>query len=66
MNTSILVRALWLSVISAIIAAIIFIIIYALTSNGSFFLPGTLLVAAGTFVVAFLLNLFFSMIFGRK
>ena len=66
MNTSILVRAVWQSVISAIIAAIIYIVIYMITSKGSFFLLGTLLVAGGTFVIAFLLNLFFSVVFARR
>ena len=66
MNTTILVRALWQSLISAIIAGIIYSVIYAITSKGSFFLVGTLLVAGGTFVVAFLINLFFSVVFARK
>ena len=66
MNTNMLVRALWQSLISAIIAGIIYIVISALTNKGSVFLLGTLLVAGGTFVVAFLINLFFSVAFGRK
>jgi hypothetical protein len=66
MNTNILVRALWQSLISAIIAGIIYIVIYAITSNGSIFILGTLLVAVGTFVVAFVINLIFSVAFGRK
>lgn len=66
MSTSLLVRALWQSAISAMLAAIIYIIIYAITTKGGFFLLGTLLVAGGTLVVAFLINLIFSRIFGRK
>ena len=66
MNSTVLVRALWQSVVSAIIAAIIYIVIYAITSKGSFFLQGTLLVAGITFVIAFLLNLFFSVVFAKR
>ncbi|MEO8956711.1 MAG: hypothetical protein ABI396_06880 [Ktedonobacteraceae bacterium] len=66
MNTNMLVRALWQSLISVIIAVIIYIVISAITSKGSVFFLGTLLVAGGTFVVAFLISLIFSVVFGRK
>ena len=67
MNSTILVRALWLSLTSAIIAGIIYTVIFAITSKGlNGFIQGALVVAGITFIVAFLLNIIFSMIFGRR
>lgn len=67
MNRNYLVRALWQSLISAIIAGIIYIVIYAITSKGlNGFIQGTLVIAAITFVVAFLLHIVFSLFFGRR
>ncbi|HLX59599.1 MAG TPA: hypothetical protein VKR83_21475 [Ktedonobacteraceae bacterium] len=67
MDSNMLVRALWLSLISAIIAGIIYTVIFAITSKGlNGFIQGALVVAGITFVVAFLLNIIFSMISGRR
>ena len=67
MNSNILVRALWLSLTSAIIAGIIYTVIFAITSQGlNGFLQGALVIAGITFVVAFLLNIIFSMFFARR
>lgn len=67
MNRNFLVRALWQSVISAIIAGIIYTIIYAITSKGfNGFIQGALVIAGITFVVAFLIHIIVSMIFGRR
>ncbi len=67
MNSNILVRALWLSLISAIIAGIIYTVIFAITSKGlNGFIQGALVIAGITFVVAFLLNIIFSAAFGRR
>jgi hypothetical protein len=66
MNTNVLIRAAWQSLISAIIAGIIYLVIYASINKGSVFILGTLLVAGCTFVIAFILTLIFSMLFGRK
>ena len=67
MNRNVLVRALWQSLISAIFAGIIYTIIFAITSqslNG--FIGFALLVAGITFVVAFILNIFFSTLFRSR
>lgn len=67
MNRNMAARVLWQSVISAIIAGIIYTVIFAITSKGfNGFLQGALVVAGITFVVAFLLNVIFSVAFMRK
>jgi hypothetical protein len=67
MNSTILVRALWLSLTSALIAGIIYTVIFAITTKGlNGFIQGALVVAGITFVVAFLLNIMFSAVLGRK
>jgi len=67
MNRKYVVRALWQSVMSAIIAGIIYIVIFAITSKGvNGFIEGALVVAGITFVVAFLLHIIFSLLFGRR
>ena len=67
MNRNFLVRALWQSLISAIIAGIIYTVIFAITSKGlNGFISGALVIAGITFVVAFLLHIIFSTIFGRR
>ena len=67
MNRNYVVRALWQSLLSAIIAGIIYTVIYAVTSKGlNGFVQGALVIAGITFVVAFLLHIIFSMLFGRR
>jgi phosphotransferase system glucose/maltose/N-acetylglucosamine-specific IIC component len=67
MNRNYVVRALWQSLISAIIAGIIYTVIFAITSKGlNGFIQGALVIAGITFVVAFLLHIIFSMLFGRR
>jgi phosphotransferase system glucose/maltose/N-acetylglucosamine-specific IIC component len=67
MNRNMAARVLWQSVISAIIAGIIYTVIFAITSKGfNGFIQGALVVAGITFVVAFLLNVIFSVAFMRK
>lgn len=67
MNRNYVVRALWQSFMSAVIAGIIYTIIYAITSKGlNGFIQGALVIAGITFVVAFLLHIIFSMLFGRR
>ena len=67
MNRNTISRVLWQSFISAIIAGIIYIIIFAITSKGlNGFIQGTLVVAGITFVVAFLINIIISVTFMRK
>ena len=67
MNRNYIVRALWQSLISAIIAGIIYTVIFEITSKGlKGFIQGALVIAGITFVVAFLLHIIFSMLFGRR
>lgn len=67
MNRNYVVRAVWQSVLSAIIAGIIYTIIFAITSKGfNGFLQGAFVIAGITFVVAFLLHIIFSMVFGKR
>jgi len=67
MNRNMAARVLWQSVFSAIIAGIIYTVIFAITSKGfNGFIQGALVVAGITFVVAFLLNVIFSVAFMRK
>ena len=67
MNRNYIVRALWQSLISAIIAGIIYTVIFEITSKGlNGFIQGALVIAGITFVVAFLLHIIFSMLFGRR
>lgn len=67
MNRNSVVRALWQSLIAAVIAGIIYTIIYAVTSKGlNGFIQGALVIAGITLVVAFLLNIIFSMLFRRR
>ena len=67
MNRNMAARVLWQSVFSGIIAGIIYTVIFAITSKGfNGFIQGALVVAGITFVVAFLLNVIFSVAFMRK
>jgi phosphotransferase system glucose/maltose/N-acetylglucosamine-specific IIC component len=67
MNRNYVIRALWQSLLSAIIAGIIYTVIYAITSKGlNGFVQGALVIAGITFVVAFLLHIVFSLLFGRR
>lgn len=67
MNRQYVVRAVWQSLLSAIIAGIIYTVIFAITSKGfNGFLQGALVIAGITFVVAFLLPIMFSMLFGKR
>ena len=67
MNRNYFARAVWQSVLSAIIAGIIYTVIFAITSNGfNGVLQGALVIAGITFVVAVLLHIIFSMLFGRR
>ncbi|HEU5379305.1 MAG TPA: hypothetical protein VFV38_28115 [Ktedonobacteraceae bacterium] len=67
MNRQYVVRAVWQSLLSAIIAGIIYTVIFAITSKGfNGFLQGALVIAGITFVVAFLLHIMFSMLFGKR
>jgi phosphotransferase system glucose/maltose/N-acetylglucosamine-specific IIC component len=67
MNRNYVIRALWQSLLSAIIAGIIYTVIYAITSKGlNGFVQGALVIAGITFVVAFLLHIIFSLLFGRR
>jgi amino acid transporter len=67
MNRNYGVRALWQSFMSAILAGSIYTIIYAVTSKGlNGFIEGALVIAGITFVVALLLHILFSMLFGRR
>jgi K+-transporting ATPase c subunit len=61
MNRNYVVRAVWQSLLSAIIAGIIYTVVFAITSKGfNDFLQGALVTAGITFVVAFLLQAFTS------
>jgi hypothetical protein len=67
MNRNYFVRALSQSVISAVIAAIIFIVIFEISSRGSgSFIQGTLVVAGITFVVALLIHIIYGMLFAKR
>lgn len=67
MNRNYVVRALWQSLMSAIIAGIIYTVIFAITSKGfTGFLQGALVVAGITFVVAFLIHIMYATLFGRR
>ena len=67
MNRDYSVSALRQSFISAIIAGVIYTILFAITSNGlNGSMQGALVIAGITFVVAFFLHIIFSMLFRRS